>query len=48
MTVHSYGAVGANPDVADIWFHRYRDGRDVEGRCMSNPSEMLDIHFTDS
>lgn len=24
---------GANP-VADIWFHRYRDGVDVEGRCM--------------
>lgn len=19
--------------VADIWFHRYRDGRDIEGRC---------------
>jgi hypothetical protein len=18
----------------DIWFHRYRDGRDIEGRCM--------------
>lgn len=20
--------------ITDIWFHRYRDGRDIEGRCM--------------
>jgi len=21
--------------LADIWFHRYRDGKDIEGRCES-------------
>jgi hypothetical protein len=20
-------------DLADVWFHRYRDGKDIEGRC---------------
>ena len=41
-----------NTEFADIWFHRYENGRDIEGRCKSFPvhvyvKEMLTIPVVD-
>ena len=32
--------------LADVWFHRYKDGKDIEGRC---ESEQVDgrLGYTD-
>ena len=24
--------------LLDVWFHRYRDGKDIEGRCEFTPA----------
>lgn len=32
--------------TADIWFHRYRDGRDIEGRCMLQPAPDSTLNFS--